>query len=226
MTQILSPGAVTLAQLETLWRGTEAIALNPSARSGIGASANLVAQAAKGDTPVYGVNTGFGKLASVRIAPKDTETLQRNLILSHCCGVGEALEAATVRLMMALKLLSLGRGASGVRWEICALLEAMLDRGVLPVIPVQGSVGASGDLAPLAHMAAVMMGHAEAVYDGQTLPGGVLREHIREEMYERLTGEHAPYNLKFVTNGVSCTTVSVITAARPDSWKKASEMCC
>lgn len=176
MTQILSPGAVTLAQLETLWRGTEAIALNPSARSGIGASANLVAQAAKGDTPVYGVNTGFGKLASVRIAPKDTETLQRNLILSHCCGVGEALEAATVRLMMALKLLSLGRGASGVRWEICALLEAMLDRGVLPVIPVQGSVGASGDLAPLAHMAAGMIGEGQATFAGEVLPGGVALE--------------------------------------------------
>lgn len=172
MTQILTPGAVTLAQLETLWRGTDAIALDPSARPDVEASAALVSQAAHGDAPVYGVNTGFGKLASVRIAPEDTETLQRNLILSHCCGVGRALEPETVRLMMALKLISLGRGASGVRWEICALIEAMLACGVLPVIPVQGSVGASGDLAPLAHMAAVMIGEGEATFDGETLAGG------------------------------------------------------
>lgn len=172
MTQILTPAGTTLAQLETLWRGVGAVALIPSARAAIEASAAVIAAAARGDAPVYGVNTGFGKLASVRIAPADTETLQRNLILSHCCGVGEALEPATTRLMMALKLLSLGRGASGVRWEICALIEGMISRGVTPVIPVQGSVGASGDLAPLAHMAAVMIGEGEALYQGARLAGG------------------------------------------------------
>ena len=90
---------------------------------------------------------------------------------SHCCGVGEPMPRATARLMMALKLLSLGRGASGVRWEIVALLEAMLEKGVTPVIPAQGSVGASGDLAPLAHMTAVMIGHGEAEFAGQIKPG-------------------------------------------------------
>jgi histidine ammonia-lyase len=135
------------------------------------ASAALVARAAAGNDAVYGVNTGFGKLASVRIAVADTATLQRNLILSHCCGVGEPLAPETVRLMMALKLLSLGRGASGVRPEIVVLIEAMLARGVTPVVPEQGSVGASGDLAPLAHMAAVMIGHGEALLAGQRLPG-------------------------------------------------------
>ena len=172
MTQTLAPGLTTLAELETLWRAEGGVQLDPAARAAVEASASVVAAAAQGDTPVYGINTGFGKLASVRIAPDDTETLQRNLILSHCCGVGEPLEPATTRLMMALKLLSLGRGASGVRWEICALIEAMLTRGVLPVIPVQGSVGASGDLAPLAHMAAVMIGMGEATYQGQTMAGG------------------------------------------------------
>ncbi|WP_019954932.1 histidine ammonia-lyase [Yoonia vestfoldensis] len=172
MTHILRPGATTLATLEHLWRAGGAVQLDPAARAAVEASAGVVAAAAQGDTPVYGINTGFGKLASVRIARDDTETLQRNLILSHCCGVGEALEPATTRLMMALKLLSLGRGASGVRWEICTLIEAMLARGVCPVIPVQGSVGASGDLAPLAHMAAVMIGMGEATFDGQTLDGG------------------------------------------------------
>ena len=171
MTINLVPGAATLLQLERLWRSDDAVTLDPSARADVEASAALIAAAARGDTPVYGVNTGFGKLASVRIAVEDTETLQRNLILSHCCGVGEPLEPATTRLMMALKLVSLGRGASGVRWDICAQIEAMLDRDVLPVIPVQGSVGASGDLAPLAHMAAVMIGEGEASYQGETLSG-------------------------------------------------------
>ncbi|MGI3211800.1 histidine ammonia-lyase [Roseovarius tibetensis] len=172
MTHGLTPGTTTLDMLEAIWRGDGPVTLAPSARAGIDASAAIVAKAAQGDMPVYGVNTGFGKLASVRIAPEDTETLQRNLILSHCCGVGEPLEPATVRLMLALKLLSLGRGASGVRWDICAQIEAMLAAGVLPVIPVQGSVGASGDLAPLAHMAAVMIGEGEAMYRGRRMPGG------------------------------------------------------
>lgn len=172
MTLILTPGKTPLAQLDAFWRSDAPARLDPLSRPAVEASAVVIHKAARGDTPVYGVNTGFGKLASVRIAPQDTETLQRNLILSHCCGVGDALEPATVRLMMALKLLSLGRGASGVRWEICALIEALLERGVLPVIPVQGSVGASGDLAPLAHMAAVMIGEGEASYQGVIMQGG------------------------------------------------------
>ncbi|MGZ2257507.1 histidine ammonia-lyase [Roseobacter sp. A03A-229] len=176
MSHILTPGTATLTDLEAIWRSDMAVVLDASARGPVEASAAVIAQAAQGDAPVYGVNTGFGKLASVRIAPDDTETLQRNLILSHCCGVGEDLEPATVRLMMALKLLSLGRGASGVRWEICAQIEAMLAQGVLPVIPVQGSVGASGDLAPLAHLAAVMIGEGEATFGGQRMPGAAALE--------------------------------------------------
>ena len=135
------------------------------------AAAAAIRTAAAGDAPVYGVNTGFGKLASLRIASDDTATLQRNLILSHCCGVGDPISRRHARLMMALKLLSLGRGASGVRWELITLLEAMLASGVTPMIPAQGSVGASGDLAPLAHMTAVLIGHGTAEYQGRVLPG-------------------------------------------------------
>ena len=167
----LIPGEATLAQLETIWREGAPARLDPRAHPAIAASAGRIAAAAAGDAAVYGVNTGFGKLASVRIAPKDTATLQRNLILSHCCGVGAPLAANTVRLMMGLKLLSLGRGASGVRPEIVALLEGMLAAGVTPVVPEQGSVGASGDLAPLAHMAAVMIGAGEAFVGSERLPG-------------------------------------------------------
>ena len=172
MTLTLIPGATALSALEAFWRDGAAARLTPEAQGPVEAAAAKVHAAAQGDVPVYGINTGFGKLASVRISPQDTETLQRNLILSHCCGVGEALEADTTRLMMALKLLSLGRGASGVRWEICTLIEEMLDKGVTPVIPSQGSVGASGDLAPLAHLAAVMIGEGDACFAGERMPGG------------------------------------------------------
>jgi histidine ammonia-lyase len=169
-TEILIPGGTTLAQLERLYRSEAPAALAAAARPGIEAAAARIAAAAAGDAAVYGVNTGFGKLASLKIAAKDTATLQRNLILSHCCGVGDAMPRPVARLMMALKLLSLGRGASGVRWDIIALLEGMLAKGVTPVIPAQGSVGASGDLAPLAHMAATMIGAGQADCQGETLP--------------------------------------------------------
>ncbi|MBZ8117391.1 histidine ammonia-lyase [Roseovarius sp. LXJ103] len=168
----LTPGAVTLKDLGRIFWEDTAIALDPSCHAGIHAAQARIAEAANGTEAVYGVNTGFGKLASVKIAAKDTATLQRNLILSHCCGVGEPIPEGHARLMMALKLLSLGRGASGVRMELITLLEQMLARGVTPVIPVQGSVGASGDLAPLAHMAAAMMGEAQATFEGETLGGG------------------------------------------------------
>ncbi|MCB1450117.1 MAG: histidine ammonia-lyase, partial [Nitratireductor sp.] len=169
MSIVLTPGAVTLDDLERIWRSSAPASLAASARPAIDAAAALVEKAASGGEAVYGVNTGFGKLASVRIKPQDTETLQRNLILSHCCGVGEPLDIETTRLMMVLKLISVGRGASGIRWHTVALVEAMLEKGVTPVIPSQGSVGASGDLAPLAHMAATMIGEGEAYFEGRRM---------------------------------------------------------
>jgi histidine ammonia-lyase len=171
VTLTLTPGAVTLADLARIWFDEAPVRLDRAAKPAVDRAAGAIRRAAEGDAPVYGVNTGFGKLASVRVAPKDTATLQKNLILSHCCGVGEPVSRRHARLMMALKLLSLGRGASGVRWELVELLENMLEKGVTPVVPAQGSVGASGDLAPLAHMTAVLIGHGEAEYQGRTLPG-------------------------------------------------------
>ncbi|MFC3181916.1 histidine ammonia-lyase [Cypionkella sinensis] len=167
----LTPGQVTLADLARIYREELPVTLNRAAKPGIERAAAAIAAAAAGDVPVYGVNTGFGKLASLRIAPADTATLQRNLILSHCCGVGPAISRRHARLLMVLKLLSFGRGASGVRWEFVELIEAMLAKGVTPQIPVQGSVGASGDLAPLSHMTAVIIGEGEAEYQGQIMPG-------------------------------------------------------
>ncbi|MFD1910650.1 histidine ammonia-lyase [Halodurantibacterium flavum] len=171
MTATLVPGSVPLSQLRRIYWQGETPALDPSAAEGIARSAGRIAGVAAGEAAVYGVNTGFGKLASIRIPAGDVATLQRNLVLSHCCGVGAPLDPEVVRLVMTLKLLSLGRGASGVRPELVALLGAMLARGVLPVIPEKGSVGASGDLAPLAHMAAVMIGEGEAMLDGERLAG-------------------------------------------------------
>ncbi|WP_422072054.1 histidine ammonia-lyase [Tranquillimonas rosea] len=163
----LVPGATSLSTLFPIWNAGAAAVLDRAARPAVEAAAGKVAAAAGGEDAVYGVNTGFGKLASVKVASADTAQLQRNLILSHCCGVGEPLDVPTTRLMMALKLLSLGRGASGVRWELIALIEGMLAEGITPVVPSQGSVGASGDLAPLAHMAAAMLGEGEVDVAGQ-----------------------------------------------------------
>jgi histidine ammonia-lyase len=171
MTLTLTPGAVTLNDLAKIYYDEASVRLDPACRPAIERAHAQIAKAAAGTDAVYGVNTGFGKLASVKIASEDTATLQRNLILSHCCGVGPAIPRRHARFIMALKLLSLGRGASGVRSEVVDLIEEMLDKGVTPVIPAQGSVGASGDLAPLAHMAAAMMGHGEAEFNGKITSG-------------------------------------------------------
>ena len=170
-TLTLIPGQVTLKDLQTIYKEECAVKLDKSCYAAMEFAEGKIADAARGAEAVYGVNTGFGKLASVKIASEDTTTLQRNLILSHCCGVGPAISRAHARLMMALKLLSLGRGASGIRLSLVNLIEALLEKGVTPVIPTQGSVGASGDLAPLAHMAAVLMGEGEAEYQGEVLSG-------------------------------------------------------
>jgi histidine ammonia-lyase len=165
---ILSPARVGLAQWREIYRGADCT-LDPAAWPMITRAAEAVQEILGRGAPVYGINTGFGKLATVRIAESDLEVLQRNLVLSHAAGVGEAMPVAVARLMMALKLASLAQGASGVRVETVQLLEQMLARNVIPVIPAQGSVGASGDLAPLAHMAAAMIGTGEVFYAGGRL---------------------------------------------------------
>ncbi|QUM73759.1 histidine ammonia-lyase [Sphingopyxis granuli] len=169
MTTMLTPGAVTLSQWHAIYRG-DAPPLDPSCMARVDAGAAAVARILARQRPVYGINTGFGKLASVRIADDELNALQRNIILSHSAGVGDPAPASVVRLMLALKLASLAQGASGVRRETVRMLDAMLARDCLPVVPCQGSVGASGDLAPLAHMAAAMMGVGEIVWQGRRMP--------------------------------------------------------
>jgi histidine ammonia-lyase len=165
----LKPGQLSLADWRSIYRGA-AVALDAGCRPAVQRGADLVAEiVAKGD-PVYGINTGFGKLSTVRIEAVDLTTLQRNIVLSHTAGVGEPAQVPIVRMMMALKLASLAQGASGVRLEVLDLLEAMLVSDVIPVVPQQGSAGASGDLAPLAHMTAVILGVGEAYSGGAVVP--------------------------------------------------------
>src|SRR3954454_10103565 len=166
---VVKPGMVSLDDLARVLAGAS-IVLDPSFWPRVEAAAEIVAKAARADAPVYGINTGFGKLASKRIPPDQTALLQRNLIVSHCCGVGTATPEPIVRLMMALQIISLGRGASGVRREVIEQLQAMLARRVYPLVRQQGSVGASGDLAPLAHMTAVMIGEGQALVGGSIVP--------------------------------------------------------
>ncbi|MBV9114564.1 MAG: histidine ammonia-lyase [Hyphomicrobiales bacterium] len=165
----LSPGAVPLATWREIYAGAD-VTLDPASRTNVeAAAATIEAIVAKGD-PVYGVNTGFGKLASARIGKDDLAALQRNIVLSHASGVGEPIPERIARLVMALKVASLAQGASGVRWATVEHLLECLRRGLVPLIPSQGSVGASGDLAPLAHLAAALMGVGAFFIEGESVP--------------------------------------------------------
>ncbi|MBV9250221.1 MAG: aromatic amino acid lyase, partial [Acetobacteraceae bacterium] len=145
---LLVPGAATLRDWQTIYQGAP-VRLDPACEAGIAASADAVTTILAKGEPVYGVNTGFGKLVSVRINEADLAALQRNIVRSHAAGVGKPMPRQVVRLMIALKLASLAQGASGVRPATIRLLQAMLDYDIIPQVPCQGSVGASGDLAPL-----------------------------------------------------------------------------
>jgi histidine ammonia-lyase len=170
MNEVLHPGEITLAQIRRLC-GTEhaMVALDPACRAAVRASAEVVHRATAGDAPVYGVNTGFGKLATTRIDKDDLALLQLKLLRSHAVGVGDPLPERVVRLILLLKAASLARGFSGVREEVVDALLALHNRGVTPVIPCQGSVGASGDLAPLAHLSLPLVGEGEVFYEGERL---------------------------------------------------------
>ena len=169
---MITPGQAPLDALRAVMAG-EALELPPGWEGPMRASCDaLAARLEAGDT-MYGVNTGFGKLASTRISDPDLVQLQLNLIRSHAAGVGEPLPDAVVRLVLALKALSLARGASAAQPSTVEALLALLNGNVLPVIPARGSVGASGDLAPLAHLSLVLIGEGQAMELGATVPGAV-----------------------------------------------------
>ncbi len=170
MNLLIQPGHLTLDQLHAIHAGVVQLSLPEFSRAIIAASQQVVQRAADGDAPVYGVNTGFGKLANQRISKAQLETLQLNLIRSHSVGVGEPLAPEIVRIMLAMKAASLARGYSGVRQVVVDTLLAVHNAGLTPYVPQQGSVGASGDLAPLAHMTLALLGEGDMLVNGQRIP--------------------------------------------------------
>ncbi|WP_158891627.1 MULTISPECIES: histidine ammonia-lyase [unclassified Pseudomonas] len=169
-TLILKPGTLDLAQLRQAYRQPLRVELDPAAYPAIDASVACVENILAEGRTAYGINTGFGLLASTRIAPADLEKLQRSLVLSHAAGVGEALDDDLVRLILLLKVNSLARGFSAIRRQVIEALIGLINVEVYPHIPLKGSVGASGDLAPLAHLSLVLIGESKARYRGQWLP--------------------------------------------------------
>ena len=166
---ILKPGTLTLAQLRAIHRSPVRLRLDPCADRQIDESVACVERIVAQNLTAYGINTGFGLLASTRIASHDLENLQRSLVLSHAAGIGAPLDDAMVRLIMVLKINSLSRGFSGIRRKVIDALIALVNAEVYPHIPLKGSVGASGDLAPLAHMSLLLLGESQARYKGQWL---------------------------------------------------------
>ncbi len=169
-TLLLDPGALSLADLRRLWTAPHPLALPAAALTVVDAAAETVRRVVAAGRTVYGVNTGFGLLARTRIDDARLAELQRALVLSHSAGTGALLDDAVVRLVVALKAASLARGYSGVRWSVIEALIALANAGIVPCIPSQGSVGASGDLAPLAHLSSVLIGEGEAKIAGRIVP--------------------------------------------------------
>lgn len=166
----LVPGDLTLSQLRRIARGRDKLAIDEGCRKGVEAAAQTVADVVARGEVVYGINTGLGKLASQQIGSDQLARLQRNLILSHSAGTGPLLDDAVVRLVLVLKATGLARGHSGVRWNVIEALMALIEHEVYPCIPLKGSVGASGDLAPLAHLGAALIGVGGVRHKGELIP--------------------------------------------------------
>lgn len=166
---VLQPGELNLADLRAIYRGDIKIALPDSCHKVMEDSVKIVDRIVQSGKTVYGVNTGFGKLAQQKIPDDQLAKLQENLVLSHATGTGELLDDAIVRLMMVLKINALAQGYSGIRAEVVHALIQMVNAGVYPCVPAKGSVGASGDLAPLAHMSAALLGHGQVRYAGEII---------------------------------------------------------
>ncbi len=175
---------LTIEQVVSIASAGSPVGLAPEAVAKMDLSRAVVERLAAGDAPVYAVNTGVGKLSDIRIPTGDLEQLQRNVVRSHCCGVGAPLRRAEVRAMMLIRANVLAKGLSGIRPVVAERLCQMLVRGVTPTVPSRGSVGASGDLAPLAHMALVLIGEGQAEFEGARMPGG---EALRRAGIEPLT---------------------------------------
>jgi histidine ammonia-lyase len=172
MTLVLHPGTLRLSELAALYRSPNTLRLSSDGAAAVEASNAAIAAVVARGAPAYGINTGFGKLAATHIPNAELELLQTNLVRSHAVGVGAVLDDAIVRMILLLKAASLARGFSGVRMQVIEMLLELLNRGIYPCIPAKGSVGASGDLAPLAHMTLTLLGEGEARVNGEIMPAG------------------------------------------------------
>jgi histidine ammonia-lyase len=207
---LLSGQPLSLDEISQVALAGRAVALDPAALPRIRESRAVVdGLLARGET-AYGVNTGFGKLSDVRIEPGEVQALQRNLVRSHACGIGEPLPEAEVRAMLLLRANVLAKGFSGVRPELLELLLALLNRGIHPVIPSRGSVGASGDLAPLAHLALAMMGEGQVLMEGRQIPAAMamLKTGLRPLVLEAKEG------LALLNGTQAITAVGTLALAR------------
>ncbi|SHO55392.1 histidine ammonia-lyase [Vibrio quintilis] len=167
----INPGRMTLKELRLVSRSGLKVKLAEDAHQAINASTQVVEKIIAEERTVYGINTGFGLLANTKIAPEDLETLQCSIVLSHAAGIGKFMQDETVRLIMVLKINSLARGFSGIRLEVIEALITLLNHEIYPCIPQKGSVGASGDLAPLAHMSTVLLGEGQARHQDEVISG-------------------------------------------------------
>ena len=181
----LRPGQLRLPDLKAVLKSPVRISLDPACIPGIQAAAKTVADVMAEGRTVYGINTGFGLLANTRIEANELETLQRSIVLSHAAAIGEFLPESTARLLVVLKINSLARGFSGIRLEVIEALMQLLASEVYPCIPAKGSVGASGDLAPLAHLSAVLLGDGEAMLNGARLPAAALIDQFYAQVQAR-----------------------------------------
>jgi histidine ammonia-lyase len=203
-------------------RGRASVELAASAVPRVLRAREYVERLLADDAVVYGVTTGFGKFADVRVSGADALALQRNLVRSHCCGVGMPLGAEETRAMMLLRANVLAKGYSGARMEILNTLLAVLNAGVLPVIPSKGSVGACGDLAPLAHLTAVLMGEGEAVYRGRRMPGGAALTLAGLEPVVLQAKE----GLALINGTQMMTAVGVLSLLEAENISKAADIAC
>ena len=170
---VIKPGKLTLKNLYDIHHAPVNVSLDKSCINGIEKATQTVKKVIDEDRVVYGINTGFGLLANTRINVEELETLQRSIVLSHAAGIGDYMKPSTVRLLMVLKINSLARGFSGIRLCVIEALMALVNKEIYPCIPIKGSVGASGDLAPLAHMSAILLGEGEAYYQDEIVSANI-----------------------------------------------------
>jgi len=213
---------LSLGELRKTWEGPVRVTLGDSALARVRAAQEKVAAVLASGEQVYGVNTGFGQLAQVRISDDELEHLQKNLIRSHAVGVGPLLSDDVVRLVMIMKVKALARGHSGVRPELIDAICALINNDIYPAIPSKGSVGASGDLAPLAHLARVLIGIGSVRINGQELPA---EQALISAGLEPIT--LAPKEGLALLNGTQVSTALALAATQsPSGWQRYSCLTC